>query len=40
MKREPDNYEPDEEFSVPSEGIDPLDDELWSDDETSDEFLK
>lgn len=37
---EPEDYEPDEEISVPVEedGID--DDERWSEDETSDEFLK
>jgi len=38
--KNPEDYEPDEEFSVPTEGIDTLDDELWSDDETSDEFMK
>ncbi len=35
---DPEDYEPDEEFSVPIEPDD--DDERWDDTETSDEFKK
>ena len=41
---EPEDYDPEvdgeEGYLVDADPIDDLDDELWSDDETSEEFLK